>query len=102
MVGRPLPTRFPGSSAVEILYVEDKSVKSRLIHSGCIALVLIFLEGPPARAGKAFYSHSIDLPPKVEATNIAIYEHDMAMYNRNPVAFDHHHPLIGRILSDPA
>lgn len=77
-------------------------MKDRRDFAGLLAFVLGLLAGLPARAGSIHYSHSVDLPPRVEATDLALYERDVARQDRDPEKFKHQHPSISRILSEPA
>lgn len=76
-------------------------MRSGLGFVGSIALVLGVLAAAPAEAGSIVLSHGIDVPPRVEATNVALYLRDVARRDLAPEAFDDHHPPIGRILSEP-
>jgi hypothetical protein len=68
----------------------------RFFMAGLAAAALIAVSNQHSGAGTV---HLGSTKAEVEAARVRLYEHEMDMRDRNPAAFDHNHPLLGKVLA---
>jgi hypothetical protein len=68
----------------------------RIFMAGLAAAALIAVSNEHAGAGPVYLGHT---KAEVEAARVRLYEHEMDVRDRNPVAFDHKHPVLGKVLA---
>jgi PEP-CTERM motif len=80
-------------------FTRKKPMILRIGTAGLVAVALIGLSNDDARAGSI---HSPFTKAQAKDARIALYEHEMALRDANPTAFDHKHSLLGQVLSSEA
>jgi PEP-CTERM motif len=68
----------------------------RIATAGLTALALIALSNEDASAGSV---HLGITKAEVQAARVRLYEHEMHLRDQAPNAFDHKHPLLGKVLA---
>jgi PEP-CTERM motif len=89
------PYNHEDAQSAFVLWRKELEMR-RIAMAGLTALAPIVLLNVDASAGSVHVGFT---KPEVEAARVRLYEHEMHLRDERPTAFDHKHPVLGKVLA---